>query len=84
MRTLRQMWEAFSNYTLKDVPTTHPMHLQLKVVYYKAVRDVLAYQHNVLGDPNTSEEVGARTLQGWLDETEAFLVTLPGARKIEL
>lgn len=81
MKSIKDLWDEFSSHTLKGMPTTHPLYLDFKMVYHVAIMDALAYQHNVLGDANTPDEVGAATLEGWHQEIHAFLGSMPGARK---
>jgi len=79
-KTINQMFDQFAAHSLP--PGAHPQIKEMvKLTYFKAVRDVLAYQHNVLGDPNTPEDDGASTLQGWMDETTEYLGSHPHAKE---
>lgn len=74
LKTIDDMWEEFSAFSLKDAsPNIVKM---TKITYYKALSDVLAYQHNVLGDSKVGETLGALTMQGWFEEVNSFLSSL--------
>lgn len=83
LKTVAQLWDEFAQGSFPHVPSTHPQVLQYKMVFYAAVNNVMAFQHAVLGDPSTGEEAGARHLQSMIEETEAFLKTLPGAKAVK-
>lgn len=78
---IQDFWKKFEVETLKGMPTTHPLYLDFKTVFYKAIMDVLAYSHNVLGDESTGEEEGAAVLKAWHKEIHAFLGSLPNAKR---
>lgn len=81
-KTIANFWNDFSSHTLKGLPTTNPIYGYFKMVYYKAIMDILAHQHNVIGSVEISEEEGAAAFQGWVDEIDSFLGKMPMAKKL--
>lgn len=79
-KTLNQMFDLFASQSLP--PDMAPQLREIvKLTYFKAARDILSFQHNVLGDPNMDENKAVATLQGWMDETEEYLGGHPHAKK---